>query len=143
MKKIIIAAVVFCSFSSLAQTKREALLIVDSMHLFQKYLKQNETYEYVFELKNTGDTTAFIEEVHSTCGGVTPAISSRFIRPGESCRISCNYQTGDGSGSFNKTINVLTENRILCKYEKTNQTGKWHDGRTYFYFLVKGDVVQK
>ncbi len=142
MKNIFLFSILqIAIISCVAQTHKEAILQIDSLHLDAGLLKTNASTYYEFTLKNIGDTVAVIDELQTTCSGVHPTIDRKIIYPGESAKIACLYHTEEKIGSYNKSINVFTDTKIVGKYQKNLQTDTWSDGRSFVYLLVKGNVI--
>ena len=69
-------------------------------------LKPDAQVTCKFEFKNTGDAELEIINVRSTCGCTAAMPDKKKLAPGESSAIQVRYQSGKGSGTVEKKINI-------------------------------------
>ena len=126
MKKLILIMLVFVSYAGYAQTvafgptdlpddSRNAIEWVNlSMDLGE--IPQGIPVDVDFEFRNASEIPLLISNVQATCGCTTTYFPKSAINPGESAKISAQYNAKT-PGAFVKTIKVMTnhetEPRVL------------------------------
>jgi hypothetical protein len=76
----------------------------ESRHLGK--ILQHESSSFSFQLKNTGPASLEILGLENSCGCITSQISTSFLKPGETARVTGTLSAGEQLGTFGSQILV-------------------------------------
>lgn len=86
--------------------KAPTLLVVESpVHDFGR-VRQQETLEATFSLKNESNATLRVMDVATDCGCTVAEVDSRLLHSGESSALRVHYETGTGRGPVERRVAV-------------------------------------
>ncbi len=71
-------------------------------------IKQGETVEHDFEIKNEGKSDLIIRKVTASCGCTAANPTKNVIAPGESTTLKVTFNSRGKKGKQNKTVTVIT-----------------------------------
>jgi hypothetical protein len=71
-------------------------------------IKKGEKVTHVFTLKNTGNETLVVESAVETCECLNASFKSMKVKAGKSTTITVTYDTTEGDGPFESTVEILT-----------------------------------
>lgn len=83
------------------------LTLKEDFHDFGKLIN-GEKVSYSFEFTNTGKSILLISDVQSSCGCTVPTYSAKPIKPGETSKITVNFDSEGRIGINNKVVNVFS-----------------------------------
>jgi hypothetical protein len=69
-------------------------------------IKEGQTVEYTFTVKNTGEAPLIIQKADPSCGCTVPAWTKEPIEPGKSGFVKAKFDSSGKSGLQNKSITV-------------------------------------
>ncbi len=108
--RLVISANITEDFSALsADEKANAPAVkVDNPEVNFGKLKQNEKFEHVFVLTNTGKSQLYIRKIKASCGCTAVQPEKKEIAPGESVNITTVFNSAGKRGNQNKNVTIIT-----------------------------------
>jgi hypothetical protein len=71
-------------------------------------VKKGIKLSHVFTLKNAGNETLVVESAVETCDCINASFASMKVKAGKSTTITVTYDTTEGDGPFESTVEILT-----------------------------------
>ena len=111
MKKIVyLLLIVFLAVPSqlIAQNAQAIINFEKLIHDYGSFEEEKGLQSYNFAFTNTGTSPLILNNVQASCGCTTPEWTRKPVAPGGKGFVKVSYNPRNRPGSFNKTINVIS-----------------------------------
>ncbi|MDA3891760.1 MAG: DUF1573 domain-containing protein [Salinivirgaceae bacterium] len=108
--RISVSATIEEDFSKLTPEQRANApkIVFDSKIFDFETIKQGESVDHVFALKNEGKSDLIIRKTKASCGCTVVSPSKEVIKPGESAELKVRFNSAGKRNKQNKSITVIT-----------------------------------